>query len=219
MEREELEGVEMESIETERVEIEDAEMGKDEEVKEEALTPEEKRKNVLKEMFNTVAYVLAVIIICFVVVNYVGQRTIVVGDSMQNTLFDGDNLIVDKLSYRFKSPERFDIVVFPCKSKENTLYIKRIIGLPGESVRIDIEGNIYINGQILEEDYGKEIIEYAGLAENEIYLGADEYFVLGDNRNASEDSRFPNVGVVDAEDLVGRAIWRLYPFNDFGKLD
>lgn len=180
---------------------------------------DKKKTAVMREILDMVVYCLGVVLACYLIINFLGQRTIVVGDSMQNTLFDGDNLIVDKISYVFKDPERFDIVVFPCKSNENTLYIKRIIGLPGEKVQIDSKGNIYINDILLEENYGKEVMIYAGLASEPIYLGADEYFVLGDNRNNSEDSRFSNVGVVDSEDIVGKAFIRIYPFADFGILN
>ena len=100
---------------------------------------------------------------------------------------------MDKLSYRFKDPERYDIIVFPYQYKEETYYIKRIIGLPGETVQI-IDGTIYINGSVLDENYGREKMVSSGLALDEIQLGEDEYFVLGDNRNASSDSREPDVG-------------------------
>lgn len=181
----------------------------------------ERRKRKLKilEAVDMIVYCVGVLVVCFFIINFVGQRTIVVGDSMENTLYDGDNLIVDKVTYRFSDPKRYDIVVFPCKAKEDTLYIKRIIGLPGEKVQIDKEGNIYINDELLVENYGKEVMIYAGLAKDPIYLGADEYFVLGDNRNNSEDSRFSTVGVVDSSEIVGKAFFRLFPLSDFGIID
>lgn len=136
---------------------------------------------------------------------------------MQNTLYNKDQLIVDKISYRFRDPERFDIIVFPFQYKENTYYIKRIIGLPGETVQI-LDGDIYINGEVLEEDYGKETMVVSGRAVNEIQLGEDEYFVLGDNRNHSEDSRFEEVGNIKRSDIIGRAFIRIWPFSRFGLL-
>ena len=105
------------------------------------------------------------------------------------TLSNNDNLIVDKISYRFKDPQRFDIIVFPFQYDENVYYIKRIIGLPGETVQIGTDGTIYIDGQVLEEGYGKEVMLSPGRAGEPITLGEDEYFVLGDNRNNSSDSR------------------------------
>ena len=135
---------------------------------------------------------------------------------MEYTLSDGDNLIVDKISYRFQKPERFDIIVFPFQYEENTYYIKRIIGLPGEMVHIDEYGNIYIDGEVLEESYGREVILDPGQAAEPIELGEGEYFVLGDNRNASSDSRDPSVGVIKGEDIIGRAWLRIYPFDSIG---
>ncbi len=130
-----------------------------------------------------------------------------------------DNLIVDKISYHFHDPERFDIVVFPFRYEENTYYIKRVIGLPGETIRIDEEGNILINGEILQEEYGKEVIQNPGRAYEEIELGDDEYFLMGDNRNNSTDSRDPSVGNVTREEIIGRAWLRIWPFDKFGFIE
>ncbi|MCM1027083.1 MAG: signal peptidase I [Roseburia sp.] len=175
---------------------------------------------VLKEIISTLLYLLAVLCLTAVVIHFVGQRTEVEGSSMETTLSDGDNLIVDKLSYRFREPERFDIIVFPFKHKENTYYIKRIIGLPGETVQIDEQGNIYINGEKLEESYGREIIkpENVGIAAEPIELGDDEYFVMGDNRNNSTDSRVEIVGNIHRDEIIGRAWVRIWPFSRFGVL-
>lgn len=175
-------------------------------------------KNIRKEIFSTVVWLLTVVALSWLLVTFVAQRTDVNGSSMYPTLEDGDQLIADKLSYRFHDPERFDIVIFPYRYAEKTYFIKRIIGLPGETVRIDEQGNIYINGEVLEEHYGYETIEYAGLAAEEIQLGDDEYFVMGDNRNVSEDSRYPDVGNVKRSELIGRAFVRIYPFSKFGLL-
>ena len=183
---------------------------------------EEKRgermaKNMVKEVLSMALYIAVVLCITFLVVRYVGQRTQVDGHSMENTLFDGDNLIVDKISYRFTDPKRFDIIVFPYHYKEDTYYIKRIIGLPGETVQIR-DGEIYIDGAILEEDYGKETMLTSGRAADQIQLGEDEYFVLGDNRNHSEDSRFDDVGNIERSEIIGRAFIRIWPFERFGLL-
>ncbi len=161
-------------------------------------------------------YLLVILCAVYLLIHYVGQRTQVQGSSMEPMLTNGDNLIVDKISYRFRDPERFDIIVFPFQYEDNVFYIKRIIGLPGETVRIDDEGNIYINGEILEEHYGKEVIRNPGRAREEITLADDEYFVMGDNRNNSSDSRDPSVAEVRREDIVGRAWLRIWPFKKFG---
>lgn len=177
---------------------------------------EQKESVSAKEVLGLVVYFAVVILAMFLIIRFVGQRTEVEGQSMENTLSDGDNLIVDKISYRFKDPERFDIIIFPYQYEEDTYYIKRIIGLPGEKIRIDDDGNIYVNDEILNESYGREVIQNPGIARDEIQLEEDEYFVLGDNRNNSSDSRDPSVGIVCRSDIVGRAWLRIYPFKDFG---
>lgn len=177
-------------------------------------------KKVLREILSTGLYLLIVLCLTYLVIAFVGQRTEVNGASMEPTLSDEDNLIVDKITYRFHDPERFDIIVFPYKFKEKTYFIKRIIGLPGETVQIDAEGKIYINGEVLEEGYGREVIqpEHIGRAGEPITLGENEYFVLGDNRNNSTDSRQADVGNIKRDDIIGRAWIRIWPFSKFGIL-
>ena len=111
---------------------------------------EENRKGPLRELLGMLIYIGIVLAVTFLIITFVGQRTHVSGESMENTLDDGDQLIVDKITYRFQDPERFDIIVFPFHYKENTYYIKRIIGLPGETVQI-ADGAIYIDGEVLQE--------------------------------------------------------------------
>ena len=175
---------------------------------------------VLKEIISTLLYLAGVLCLTWLIITFVGQRTEVSGASMEYTLDDGDNLIVDKISYRFRDPERFDIIVFPWKYQESTYYIKRIIGMPGETVQIGQDGTIYINGEVLKESYGREVIkaENIGLAAEPITLGEDEYFVMGDNRNNSTDSRSPMVGNIKREEIIGRAWLRIWPLSSFGIL-
>lgn len=184
--------------------------------KKEKLSKDERPDSLLREILVNSLYLLIVLVVTLCIVKFVGQRTVVVGSSMSPTLTDADNLIVDKISYRFGEPERFDIIVFPFQYDQSTYYIKRIIGLPGESVRIDEAGVIYIDGQVLDEHYGAETIEDPGIAYEEIILGEGEYFVLGDNRNNSSDSRTVAVGNIKREDIIGRAWLRVYPFSSFG---
>lgn len=174
----------------------------------------------MRELLNTAIYLLCVLGAVWLVITFVGQRTEVEGASMENTLHNGYNLIVDKLSYRFHDPERFDIIVFPFQFQDNTYYIKRIIGLPGETVQIMDDGSIYINGEKLEENYGMEVIkpETIGRAAEPIELGDDEYFVMGDNRNNSSDSRTDMVGNIKRENIIGKAWLRIWPVSDFGVL-
>lgn len=187
---------------------------------------EERLKNLsssekkMRELFGWVAYIVVLVCAVHLTVTYVGQRTVVAGDSMLNTLHDKDNLIIDKVSYRFRAPERYEIIVFPYRHAEETFYIKRIIGLPGETVQIK-DGYVYINEQKLEESFGREVIraDRYGQAAAPITLGKDEYFVLGDNRNESADSRETSVGILKREDLIGRAWVRIWPLYSFGSLN
>ena len=177
--------------------------------------------NPFKELANLALYIVLILSITFLLVNYVAQRTVVDGSSMNDTLEDGDSLFIDKLSYRFSEPERYDIVVFDYMYKLDTHYVKRIIALPGETVQIK-DGIIYVdkkdgNGlQPLDDDiYGNaEIAEaHYGLASDPIVVGQDEYFVMGDNRNNSHDSRKADVGLVSKDQIVGKVVLRIWPLS------
>lgn len=170
-------------------------------------------KKFLKEALQTSLIILAALLISLFIVTFIGQRTVVDGESMEDTLYHNDNLIVDKISYRFHEPERFDVIVFPAHYDSKTYLVKRVIGLPGETIYIDGEGNIYIDDELLEEDYGKEVMLSGGIAQASITLGEDEYFVLGDNRNHSLDSRDHMVGNIQREDIIGKAWVRIYPLD------
>lgn len=178
------------------------------------------KKKVMKELLNTGLYLLFVLLVTGLLINFVVQRIDVKGSSMETTLSNGDNLFVDKISYRFRDPERFDIIIFPFQYEEGVYYIKRIIGLPGETVQIDELGNIYIDGEVLVESYGREVISpnKIGRAAEPIMLGADEYFVMGDNRNNSKDSRMEIVGNIHREDIIGRAWVRIWPLDKMSVL-
>lgn len=172
-------------------------------------------KEIIKELVGWLLYIVLIIAFTWFVVTFVGQRTEVSGSSMETTLSDKDQLIVDKMTYRFRDPKRYDIVVFPYQYQDNTYYIKRIIGLPGETVQI-LSGMVYIDGMRLDEHYGNEIMENPGIAEEPLTLGEDEYFVLGDNRNNSSDSRASDVGLIHRKDLIGRAWIRVWPLSQIG---
>lgn len=192
-------------------------------------------KRILSGGMELMLYVVIALVCIFVIPKYVVQRTEVSGPSMESTLHDKDSILVEKLSYRFGEPKRFDVVIFyhffddefaeagekivHDKKDEDSydFYVKRIIGLPGETVQI-VGETIYINGEPLEENYGKDPITYEGVAEEPIKLGKDEYFVLGDNREVSQDSRYEEVGNVKKELIVGKAWLRVYPFNKIGFL-
>ena len=184
--------------------------------KEKSQRPED--VNIVKDLLSLIIYIGIVVLLCYFIINYVGCRSRVDGSSMEPTLSDEDSLWVDKLSYTFGKPERFDVIIFDYD--EDTTYVKRVIGLPGETVRIDQNGNIYINEKLLKEDYGREQIlpSNLGRASQPVVLGEGEYFVLGDNRNNSSDSRWPDVGNVKEEDIVGKVVLRIYPFSSFGTI-
>jgi signal peptidase I len=180
---------------------------------------ESKTGNVKGFLFDLIFYGILIFVCIYVIPNYVLQKTIVDGSSMEETLSDGDQLYVEKISYHFDMLKRFDIVVFyPYGRDSEEYYVKRIIGLPGETVQI-IDGLIYINNELLDEHYGNEPIEDPGRAAEPVTLGEDEYFVMGDNRNISKDSRFDSVGNVSKENIGGRVFFRVSPFKKFGTLD
>ncbi|MDD3174553.1 MAG: signal peptidase I [Herbinix sp.] len=178
-----------------------------------------KKSNAKGIILDLVFYAFLIFVCIYVLPNFVIQRTIVDGSSMENTLYNGDHLYVEKLSYRFDELKRFDIIVFyPYSREQKDYYVKRIIGLPGETIQI-IGIDIYINGDILEEDYGKDPITDPGRAVEPITLGDDEYFVMGDNRSISKDSRSEEVGNVNKQNIGGRAIFRIKPLSRFGTID
>lgn len=174
----------------------------------------DKEKSIGRELLGWVVYILVIVGLTYLIVTFIGQRTHVEGHSMETTLSDGDQLIVDKISFKFRDPKRYEIIIFPYRYDDKH-YIKRIIGLPGETVQV-MDGKVYINGEILDEHFGNEEMDNAGIAAEPITLGDDEYFVLGDNRNHSSDSRDPNVGILHRSELTGRAWIRIWPLNKFG---
>lgn len=178
-----------------------------------------KRKKIIKEIIIWTVEILLVILLAYFVVEFAVEKTTVVDSSMENTLQEGDKIIINKFSYRFSKPKRFDIVVFKQSGKEHSYYnIKRIIGLPGETVQIK-DGVVYINGNPITEKSDVEGINNPGLAVEPITLEDKEYFVLGDNRNLSEDSRFANIGNVVFDDIIGKAWIRTNPFDIVNELN
>lgn len=180
----------------------------------------EEDKNIgKKQVLYVCLYVAAIFVIVFLINGFLIAPTKVVGTSMLNTLADGDVLMVDKVTYDFREPKRFEIVVFPYQYNKSTNFVKRIIGLPGEKVEIK-DFKIYINDVLLDEYYGIYDEEAQNRISNygPVTLAADEYFVMGDNRDHSDDSRSVDVGVVKEDNIIGRAIFRIYPFNGFGSL-
>lgn len=163
-------------------------------------------------------YIIVIFLFTQILPTFVIQRTIVDGSSMEKALYGGDNLLVEKISPRNHNLERFDIIAFyPYGKEEKEYYIKRIIGLPGEELRI-MDNKIYINEELLEEDYGKTDILYSGIASNGIKLGDDEFFVIGDNREDSLDSRYEEIGKINLNKIEGKAIFRVWPLSRLGRI-
>ena len=174
------------------------------------------RIEMLKPVAVWTGKIAIVCLFAFVFVWYFGQRVAVVGDSMSPILSNGDVTLANRIVYDATAPKRGDIIVFKPKGNENShYYIKRIIGLPGETVQI-LEGEIYIDGEKLEEDYGISEITDPGIAAEEIELAGDEFFVLGDDRENSEDSRMADVGAVKRSYIYGKVWFIVSPWEDFG---
>ncbi|MGI6037293.1 MAG: signal peptidase I [Limnochordia bacterium] len=163
-----------------------------------------KEKSVVREYAETVlgAAALALLIMVFIARAYTVE-----GPSMLPTLTHGERLLVDKISYRFQEPKRGEIIVFRYPANPKESFIKRIIGVPGDEIQI-YGGVVYVNGEPLQEDYIREAF-FSRFGPQ--IVPPDTYFVMGDNRNNSEDSRDPRVGFVPRDLIIGRAIWRYWP--------
>lgn len=182
--------------------------------------PDEKKEKKGNIWIELVIYVILIVLCVVVVPRYVIQRTVVDGESMESNLYDGESLLVEKVSKHFTDPKRYDIIVFdPPKSlKEGDKYfVKRVIGLPGETIQI--KGNdILINGEKIEDGYGKMAMDDMDneTAAEPLTLADDEFFVLGDNREVSEDSRYALLGPIKRDMLVGKCLLRIWPLSHFG---
>ncbi len=174
-------------------------------------------KSQMREFFSLILYVAGVVLLSIVLNKFVIQKVEVDGPSMNTTLKTGQQLMVQKVSYHFTDPKRGDIVVFqPPGYEDDTLYIKRVIGVPGDRVQI-IDGYIYLNGKKYDDPQWREEILDPGIAEEEVTVGEGEYFVVGDNRNDSTDSR--EFGAVEKSRIMGEAVLRIWPLKKFGLLE
>ena len=168
----------------------------------------------LREIAEWFFLVFTAILIATVLVFSIGMRTSVIGVSMEPGLYNGQEILINHFLYKFVSPKRGDVIVFLPNGNQNThYYVKRVVGLPGETVQIKDE-RLYINGVLAEEDEGYDKMADAGITENEITLGSDEYFVLGDNRNNSEDSRSGNIGPIKRDNIIGKAWFHMASAGD-----
>ena len=178
-----------------------------------------KYKAYIKSLIIWVIEIILVILFAYLIIEYAVEKTTMMGISMNTTLNDGDKIIINKVAYLKKDPKRYDVIVFNQSKNGHGYYnIKRVIGLPGETIEI-LNGYIYINGEKLEEEIEVEPMNIAGLAKEELTLEENEFFVLGDNRNSSEDSRFANIGIIVKSDIIGKAWLRLSPFSIIDKIN
>ncbi len=180
------------------------------------LNQEKRQNSLLHSIVYWIVDICAVVALATFVVLFFCGRVTVQGHSMEPSLEDGDVVLVNRGVYHFDDPERFDVIVFERENNGVTkTYIKRIIGLPGETVQI-LNDTIYINGRALAAPDDLSYVSLSGLAEEPIQLDTDEYFVLGDNRESSEDSRFANIGSVMRDEIAGKVWFRIVPFADLG---
>ena len=165
-------------------------------------------KNIIKEIFSWVFMIVVTVFIAFVAVYAVGTTTTVIGVSMEPGLSNGEDVLINRYAYLLTSPKVGDVITFLPNGNQNShYYVKRVVAVQGDKVQI-VDGRLYVNGQqAMEAGYDK--MEDAGIAENAIVLGINEYFVLGDNRNDSEDSRSANIGLVNGDDILGKVWFRL----------
>jgi len=172
-------------------------------------------KNYLVLVMKVLTDIVVVAGVALFLFVYFGNTAVVSGYSMDNTLTNNDVVLINKFTYAISKIERFDVIVYGTDSGK---YVKRIIGMPGERIKIE-NGKVYIDGKVLRNDIGGDAILSAGVAESEILLGEDEYFVLGDNRNNSEDSRFTTVGNIKRENIIGKAWFEITGITDFGFIE
>ena len=168
--------------------------------------------SLFKEILGWIVQIAIVIFIAYFIVNFWGTSTTVVGQAMEDNLENNDQILLDKFTYVLTNPKPGDVVVFlPNGNDKSHYYVRRVIAVPGDTIQI-IDGAVYVNGARFDEKVTVAAMQDAGIAKEEITLGDGEYFVLGDNRNNSEDSRHANIGNMKKEYIIGKA-W--YKFNSF----
>ena len=170
-------------------------------------------KESAKSILELVAATLITVFLAFGITYVFGSRTGIIGDSMEDALPASSQVLINRFVYMVSAPKRGDVVVFLPYGNTNThYYTKRVVGLPGETVQIT-DGRLYIDGYAAESQDAYDYMEDAGMAGSPIILGEREYFVLGDNRNSSEDSRSGNIGPVNRANIIGKA-WLVIPGKD-----
>ena len=170
---------------------------------------------LFKEVMSWVIECAIVIFIADTLVTFFGCRTTVVGNAMNDTLTNEEQILVNRFVYNVSSPKQGDVIAFlPNGNEKSHYYVRRVVACPGDTVQIK-DGKVYVNGEVYQEKIMVASIEDAGVASEEIKLGDDEYFVLGDKRNNSEDSRLANIGNVKKSYIIGKA-W--FYFKSIGNM-
>lgn len=173
-------------------------------------------KDFMSEVGQWAIMILVVVILAYSIVTFGMQSVTMIGQSMDPALTNQDVVLINKQAYTFKDPQRYDIVAFKLKDDTESYFnIKRIIALPGETIQIK-NGHVFINGEVLNDMPFDDLIMTEGLAIDEIKLDEDEYFLMGDNCNNSEDSRYVNIGNISEKEISGKVVFRVAPRNDFG---
>jgi len=163
---------------------------------------------VIKEIFSWFFWIFASMLLAVVLVFCIGMQTSVIGPSMEPSLFNGQKIFLNRLIYKVASPREGDVIVFlPNGNEKSHYYVKRVVGVPGDTLYIK-NGLLYVNDEAVEEYFNDRIAE-PGLLGSEVTLGEDEYFVIGDNCNNSEDSRSANIGSVRKSYIIGKAWMKL----------
>lgn len=184
----------------------------------------ERRIKIFKESIRFLVEIIIVVLIAWLIITFALKKVSVIGSSMETTLYNGEDVIVNKTSFLIFSPRREQIIAFYPESEEGeetddmddtSIQIRRVVGLPGEKIQIK-DGKISIDGEIIQEKYPFELMNSAGRAVSEIQLDEDEYFVLSDNRNDMDDSRNTSFTEVRRKNIIGKVILRLNPFSLLG---
>lgn len=184
----------------------------------------ERRIKLVKESIRFLIEAAIVVFIAWLIVTFALKKVSVIGSSMETTLYNGEDVIVNKSSYLILSPRREQVIAFYPETEEDNegevrndtaIQIRRIVGLPGEKIKIK-DGKVYINGELLQEKYPFELMTSSGHAASDIQLEEDEYFVLSDNRNDMDDSRNTSFTKVRKKNIIGKVILRLNPFSLLG---